>query len=71
VALAALRAQRAADRDVGAPLLAGAIAWLECRIWSECAVGDDTLFVGEVLAAELGEDAPPLVHVGGEYRALS
>ena len=52
----------------GAPLLAGAIGWLECRLWSECEVGDHTLFVGEVLAAELGEDAPPLVHVGGGYR---
>ena len=32
-------------------------------------MGDHTLFVGEVLAAELGEHAPPLVHVGGGYRA--
>jgi hypothetical protein len=24
-----------------------------------------------VLAAELGEDAPPLVHVGAGYRALA
>ena len=55
----------------GAPLLAGAIGWLECRLRSECEAGDHTLFVGEVLAAELGEDAPPLVHVGSEYRALS
>jgi flavin reductase len=55
----------------GAPLLAGAIGWLECRLWSESEVGDHTLFVGEVLAAELGENAPPLVHVGSEYRALA
>jgi HAD superfamily hydrolase (TIGR01509 family) len=47
----------------GAPLLAGAIGWLECRLWAEHDAGDHTLFVGEVLAAELGEDAPPLVHV--------
>ena len=48
----------------GAPLLAGALGWLECRLWAEYPAGDHTLFVGEVLAAELGEDAPPLVHVG-------
>jgi flavin reductase (DIM6/NTAB) family NADH-FMN oxidoreductase RutF len=55
----------------GAPLLVGAIGWLECRLWAEYDAGDHTLFVGEVLAAELGEDAPPLVHVGSEYRALA
>lgn len=55
----------------GAPLLAGAIGWLECRLRSEHEAGDHTLFVGEVLAAEPGEDAPPLVHVGSSYRTLS
>ena len=54
----------------GAPLLAGALGWLECRLWAEYAAGDHTFFVGEVLAAELGEDAPPLVHVGSTYRSL-
>jgi len=54
----------------GAPLLAGAIGWLECRLWAEYPAGDHTFFVGEVLAAELGEDAPPLVHVGSSVRAL-
>jgi flavin reductase (DIM6/NTAB) family NADH-FMN oxidoreductase RutF len=54
----------------GAPLLAGALGWLECRRWAEYDAGDHTFFVGEVLAAELGEDAPPLVHVASSYRAL-
>jgi flavin reductase (DIM6/NTAB) family NADH-FMN oxidoreductase RutF len=54
----------------GAPLLAGALGWLECRLWAEYPAGDHTLFVGEVLAAELGEDAPPLVHIGSSYRSL-
>ena len=54
----------------GAPLLAGALGWLECRLWAEYEAGDHTLFVGEVLAAELGEHAPPLVHIGSAYRSL-
>jgi flavin reductase (DIM6/NTAB) family NADH-FMN oxidoreductase RutF len=58
------------DGSEGAPLLAGALGWLECRLWAEYPTGDHTLFVGEVLAAELGEDAPPLVHVGSAYRSL-
>jgi flavin reductase (DIM6/NTAB) family NADH-FMN oxidoreductase RutF len=54
----------------GAPLLVGALGWLECRLLSEHKTGDHTLFVGEVLSVELGEPAPPLVHVHSEYRTL-
>jgi flavin reductase (DIM6/NTAB) family NADH-FMN oxidoreductase RutF len=54
----------------GAPLLVGALGWLECRLVSEHDTGDHTLFVGEVLSVELGEPAPPLVHVESGYRTL-
>jgi flavin reductase (DIM6/NTAB) family NADH-FMN oxidoreductase RutF len=54
----------------GAPLLDGALGWIECRVAAEHAVGDHTLFVGEVLSVELGAPAAPLVHVGSGYRAL-
>jgi len=53
----------------GAPLLVGALGWLECALREEVLVGTHTLFVCEVLRAELGEDAPPLVRVRGEYEA--
>jgi flavin reductase (DIM6/NTAB) family NADH-FMN oxidoreductase RutF len=53
----------------GAPLLAGALGWLECRLAGECPAGDHTLFVGEVLSVEPGEPAPPLVYVDSAYRA--
>ena len=55
----------------GAPLLVGAIGWLECRLAAEHPVGTHTLFVGEVLVATTGEAAPPLLRVGGSYRAAS
>jgi flavin reductase (DIM6/NTAB) family NADH-FMN oxidoreductase RutF len=58
------------EGSAGAPLLAGALGWLECKLQAEHPAGDHTFFVGEVLAAELGEDAPPLVHVGSEVRSL-
>ncbi len=51
----------------GAPLLEGALGWLECRLRDELAVGTHTLFVGEVLRVELGEDAPALQRSRGEY----
>jgi flavin reductase (DIM6/NTAB) family NADH-FMN oxidoreductase RutF len=55
---------------VGAPLIAGALGWLECRTWATYDVGDHTLFVGEVLAAERDPAARPLVYIHGEYRSL-
>jgi flavin reductase (DIM6/NTAB) family NADH-FMN oxidoreductase RutF len=54
-------------RTIDAPLLAGAIGWLECRAAAEHAVGDHTLFVGEVLAAEHGSGSASLVHVDRRY----
>ena len=39
----------------GAPLLVGALGWLECRLASEHAAGDHSFFVGEVESARLGE----------------
>jgi flavin reductase len=52
----------------GAPLLDGALGWLECRTGSELTVGDHTLFVGEVLAVELGPPARrPLLYVDQAY----
>ena len=53
---------------VGAPLLVGALGWLECAIEREVAVGTHTFFVCAVRRVELGEDVPPLVRVRGEYR---
>ena len=46
----------------GAPLLADALAWIECRVWAEYAAGDHTFFVGEVVALEEGEPGPGLVY---------
>ena len=54
----------------GAPLLVGALGWLECRLAHEVETGDHTFFVGEVLSAELGPPAPPLVHYESELRSL-
>ena len=59
-----------AEGASGAPLLVGALGWLECRLSDEHPVGTHTLFVGEVLLAISGEDAPPLLRLGGEFRAV-
>jgi flavin reductase (DIM6/NTAB) family NADH-FMN oxidoreductase RutF len=51
----------------GAPLLVGALGWLECSLRDEVAVGTHTLFVCDVLGVEHGADAPALVRVRGGY----
>ena len=56
--------------DVGAPLIAGALGWVRCRVSAEHAAGDHTLFVGEVTSVELGRGGPALVHVGQGYVSL-
>jgi flavin reductase len=54
----------------GAPLIDDALGWLECRTAGEHEAGDHTLFVGEVLAADRGRAAPPLVYVDQRYVSL-
>jgi flavin reductase (DIM6/NTAB) family NADH-FMN oxidoreductase RutF len=54
----------------GAPHVEDAIGWLECRTVDEHETGDHSLFVGEVLSAEAGRAAPPLVYTSGRYLSL-
>jgi len=46
----------------GAPVLPGVIGWVDCRVYSTYEVGDHTLFIGEVLAAEGPGGADPLMY---------
>jgi flavin reductase (DIM6/NTAB) family NADH-FMN oxidoreductase RutF len=54
----------------GAPLLVGALGWLECTLRQEVGAGTHTFFVCDVRRAEVGEDAPALVRVRGEYTSV-
>jgi flavin reductase (DIM6/NTAB) family NADH-FMN oxidoreductase RutF len=54
----------------GAPLLVGAVGWLECALEREVTVGTHTFFVCGVRRVETGTDAPALVRVRGEYLAV-
>ena len=51
------------------PLIADAVGWLECSLAAEHEAGDHTLFVGHVERAEPGAEGPPLLRLGGDYRA--
>jgi flavin reductase (DIM6/NTAB) family NADH-FMN oxidoreductase RutF len=53
----------------GAPLLVGALGWLECAVDRELAVGTHTFFVCQVRKVEAGVEAPALVRVRGTYQS--
>jgi flavin reductase len=54
--------------ELGAPLLEGALGWIECRLAAEHPAGDHTFFVGDVVSARRGPAREPLVHLSGGYR---
>ena len=58
------------ERQDGAPRIAGASGWLDCRVAGEQGAGDHTFFVGEVLAAEPGPGTGGLVRLGQRYVEL-
>ena len=51
----------------GAPLLDGALGWIECDVGAEHATGDHTFFVWDVVAVERGRPARALVYVEQRY----
>ncbi|HEX9106108.1 MAG TPA: flavin reductase family protein [Longimicrobiales bacterium] len=53
------------EEATGAPVLEGAVAWLDCRLWAHYPAGDHTIFVGEVVAGDAAERAPLLYFRGG------
>jgi flavin reductase (DIM6/NTAB) family NADH-FMN oxidoreductase RutF len=53
--------------ELGAPLLADALGWIECRLAYAHEVGDHTLFVGEVTRVERGPGREALVHLRRAY----
>ncbi len=55
------------DGELGAPLIEGALGWIECRLASEHPAGDHTFFVGEVISARRGPASEALVHLRGSY----
>lgn len=54
----------------GVPILDGALAYLECKLYSAHDGGDHTLYLGEIEQAETVDGKPLLFYRGG-YRAIS
>lgn len=54
----------------GAPLLHGALAWLECSLTEVYAGGDHSIMVGELVSVAGSGAAEPLVFHGGQFHHL-
>lgn len=76
--------QFAKEREARAPALAGlgltpaprtgalvmsGRSWLECRMFQFVDAGDHTIVIGEVVGAQTAAGRPPLIFVGGKFRA--
>lgn len=55
----------------GSPLIVGGLAWLDCRVIETFSVGENTLFIAEVLAARDINDKQPLIYHNRKYWSLS
>jgi flavin reductase (DIM6/NTAB) family NADH-FMN oxidoreductase RutF len=59
-----------ASTTAGMPVVAGAMAYLDCELHAELGVGDHTIFVGRVIEAVTEADKAPLVYYRRKYRRL-
>ena len=55
----------------GAPILADALAWLDCTIYARYVAGTHTIYIGEVQDSSAPRpDEPPLIYWNRGYRQL-
>jgi flavin reductase len=54
----------------GAPLIAGALAWFECRRRGSYGGGDHSIFVGRLVSVVRHDHAPPLVFFDRAFHRL-
>ena len=55
----------------GAPILAEALAWLDCRVHAQHDGSTHWIVIGEVLATGRGSSTAPLVYYDRQYRTLA
>lgn len=54
-----------------APILAGCLAHVDCRVVDILPGGDHEIFIGEVLSGSALESGDPLLYFHGQYRRLA
>ena len=56
--------------ETGAPILAEALGYVDCRLVEILSGGDHDIFLGEIVAGG-ASDGPPLIFYGGKYARLA
>jgi flavin reductase (DIM6/NTAB) family NADH-FMN oxidoreductase RutF len=59
------------DSEIGARFIAGCTGYAECKVTAAYDGLTHTIYIGEVLRLEAGEDKPPLVFYGGGYHQIT
>lgn len=54
----------------GAPMIAGGLGFLDCRVVTTLGSGTHTIFIGEVLATKYVAEGEPLVYFNRAYRQM-
>lgn len=57
-------------QQADSPVLAGAHAWIDCRLETELPAGDHTIVLGRVTALAADSSRRPLLYYRGEYHGL-
>lgn len=57
--------------ELGAPLIKGSMAWIECRAWAQYDGGDHSIFVGKVEQASRGDGDDPLIYFDRGFTELA
>lgn len=56
--------------NTGASFITGGLAWLDCQVVSRLAAGNNTVFLGNVVAAQSVDGGAPLLYYDRDYRNL-
>lgn len=59
------------DWHTGSPIVAGAIAHLDCQLETAVPGGDHTIIIGRVIGASFDANKEPLIYFRRRYRALA
>lgn len=58
--------------QTGAPMIAGGLTYLDCKVVTTIGSGTHTIFIAQVLETKCGrEDIDPLIYYNREYKKLS
>jgi 3-hydroxy-9,10-secoandrosta-1,3,5(10)-triene-9,17-dione monooxygenase reductase component len=59
------------ERETGAPVIGGAVAWVDCSVWKTVESGDHVVVFGKVEGCGVGSGGDPLVFHRGRFGTVT